>query len=83
MQSQMYSVVRGKTYCNDSDKPGGSPVLIQRTQIWKDRLSSAISPIFSRQPRYKPLLMVQAGQHSHRPPEFCAGVRYSGTQMAY
>lgn len=83
MQSQMYSVVRGKTYCNDSDKPGGSPVLIQRTQIWKDRLSSAISPIFSLQPRYKPLLMVQAGQHSHRPPEFCAGVRYSGTQMAY
>ena len=83
MQSQMYSVVRGKTYCNDSDKPGGSPVLIQRTQIWKDRLSSAILPIFSRQPRYKLLLMVQAGQHSHRHPESCGGARYSVPQTAY
>ena len=79
----MYSVVRGKTYCNDLDKPGGSPVLIQRTQIWKDRLSSAISPIFSRQPRYKPLLMVQAGQHNHGHAESCGGARYSVPRTAY
>jgi len=79
----MYSVVRGTVYCNDSDKLGGSPVLIQRTEIWKDRLSSAISPIFSRQPRYKPLLMVQAGQHNSGHPESCGGARYSVPRTAY
>mgnify|MGYP004306369715 FL=1 len=79
----MDSVVCGTVYCNDSDKLGGSPVLIQRTQIWKDRLSSAISPIFSRQPRYKPLLMVQAGQHNYRHAESCGGARYSVPQTAY
>jgi len=79
----MDSVVCGTVYCNDSDKLGGSPVLIQRTQIWKDRLSSAISPIFSRQPRYKPLLMVQAGQHNHDHAESCGGARYSVPRTAY
>ena len=79
----MYSVACGTVYCNDSDKLGGSPVLIQRTQIWKDRLSSAISPIFSRQPRYKPLLMVQAGQHNSGHAESCGGARYSVPRTAY
>ena len=79
----MYKVVRGTVYCNDSDKLGGSPVLIQRTQIWTNRLSPATPPIFSRQPPYRQLLMVQAGQHNLGHRESCGGARYSGPRTAY